>query len=62
LAPGHCYLADAFPWANGLKMEDLEQFAGVIKGDMGAAVRLGVAPSTLRSQIKRFGVVAPRHC
>jgi formate hydrogenlyase transcriptional activator len=40
--------------------QTLERCAWVIEGDMGAAARLGVAPSTLRSQIKRFGVPDPR--
>jgi len=37
----------------------LEQTGGIIKGPKGAAARLGVAPSTLRSRLKKLGVARP---
>ena len=37
----------------------LEQSAWVVTGDSGAATKLGVPPSTLRSKMKKLGIVRP---
>ncbi len=39
----------------------LEQAQWVIHGPRGAAVQLGMNPSTLRSRLKKLGVTRPRH-
>jgi transcriptional regulator with GAF, ATPase, and Fis domain len=35
----------------------LEETGGRIEGEQGAAARLGINPSTLRSRMKKFGIV-----
>ena len=40
--------------------EALDQCGWVIKGDQGAAARLGMAPSTLHYRMKKLGLHAPR--
>ena len=37
----------------------LEQSKWVVTGDSGAATKLGVPPSTLRSKMKKLGIVRP---
>lgn len=42
-------------------LRTLEQSDWVIEGSEGAAARLGIAPSTLRSKIKKLGISRPKH-
>lgn len=37
----------------------LEQSKWIVTGDDGAAMKLGVPPSTLRSKMKKLGIVRP---